>query len=240
MHKLFKENSIRFIMFGKKECGGCGKNISEKSNFCQYCGISQHDKRNTSNKNNYGMLGEEDSLNEFGNFSNSLFGGVGGKMMGKMFENAMKILEKEIDKEMKRKNQQHRHNHQEPRTNFQLFINGQKINTSENSKDKENKQNKQNMEINNLPTNILKTFSGLPRKNPKTEVRRFSDKVVYEINMPGVNSLKDISITKLENNIEIRGISKSKAYQKMIPIDFPITAYNLSKGKLVLEFEANE
>jgi len=229
MHKLFKENSTQSFMFRKRECEGCRKKISEKHNFCPHCGSNKQGKKP---REDFGMLGENDYVNEFENFSNSLFGGVGGKVMGKMLENAMKVLEKEMGKEMKRKNQK-----QGPKTNFQLFINGQRINDFENQPQTKTKQKRKFQE---LPKNILKSFSNLPQKNPKTDVRRFSDKVVYEINMPGVNSLKDISITKLENNIEIRAISKNKAYQKMIPVDFPITAYNLSKGKLILEFSVNE
>src|SRR3989344_3748821 len=48
-------------------------------------------------------------------------------------------------------------------------------------------------------------------------IRRFADRVVYEIALPGVKSIKDISITKLENSIEIKAVSKDKAYFKLIP-----------------------
>jgi len=216
-------------MFGKKKCNGCENKINEKYIFCPHCGYSSNKK---SNKNS-GMLGENDFMNEVENFPNqNIFGGIGGKMIGKMFENAMKILEKEMEKEMRRKD-----NKQIPKTSFQLFINGERIDNFNSTKNRKAKQKK---EAKNLPRNILKKFSNLPQKNPKTDVRRLSDKVVYEINMPGVKSLKDISITKLENNIEIRAISKDKAYQKMIPVNFPITDYNLSGGKLVLEFSVNE
>tara|TARA_Y100000310_G_scaffold107162_1_gene105590 strand:- start:3716 stop:4363 length:648 start_codon:yes stop_codon:yes gene_type:complete len=215
-------------MFGKKTCNNCKEKISEKHNFCPNCGSSFTKK---SNKDS-GMLGEDDFMDNRNNFAGpNIFGGIGGKMIGKMFENAMRVLEKEMEKEIKRKGQK-----QDVKTNFQLFINGKKINNLENSTNQKLKQKK---EINQLPKNILKSFSDLPQKNPKTDVRRLSDKVIYEINMPGVKSLKDISITKLENNIEIKAISKDKAYQKMLPVDFPITDYNLSRGKLVLEFGVN-
>ena len=176
------------------------------------------------------MLGEDDFMNEFGNFSNSIFGGMGGRMMGKMLENAMKMLEREMKKEMKRKNQ-------DPGTNFQLFINGERVNNLETPTYKKTGQKKK---IPELPQNILKKFSSLPQKDPRTDVRRFSDKVVYEIDVPGVKSLKNISITKFENNIEVKAISKDKAYRKMIPVNFPITNYELSKEKLILELDLGE
>jgi len=214
-------------MFGKKECNNCGEKISEKYTFCPYCGNSSTKK----SKEDFGMLGENDLTKDITSFSNSIFGGMGTKIIGKMFENAMRILEKEMKKEMERNGQE-----EIPKTSFQLFVNGQKINNIENQNNVKVKQKK---EIAKFPKNILKSFSSLPQKDPKTNIRRFSDKVVYEINLPGVKSLKDISITKLETNVEVKAISKNKAYQKMIPINFPITDYNLSKGKLVLEFGVN-
>ena len=40
---------------------------------------------------------------------------------------------------------------------------------------------------------------------------------------------------QLEKSIELKDISKKKAYKKIIQIDFPIQKYKLSKEKLVLE-----
>ena len=56
--------------------------------------------------------------------------------------------------------------------------------------------------------------------------------------MPGVKSIKDLSIVKLENSIEIKAIAGKKAYVKLIPINLPVSDYNFSNGKLVLELEA--
>jgi len=214
-------------MFGKKECKNCGERINSNYRFCPGCGDLTNKKFK---KNDLGMLGEDDFVNEFGNFSNSIFGGMGGRMMGKMLENAMKMLEKEVKKEMNRKSQ-------DPGTNFQLFINGQRVNNLGTPTYKKTREKKK---IRELPQNILKKFSSLPQKDPRTDVRRFSDKVVYEIDMPGVKSLKNISITKLENNIEVKAISKDRAYKKMIPVNFPITNYELSKEKLILELGLGE
>tara|TARA_Y100000034_G_C6832459_1_gene375885 strand:+ start:400 stop:1047 length:648 start_codon:yes stop_codon:yes gene_type:complete len=215
-------------MFGKKECKNCGEKTNKKHKFCPSCGNLIGKK---SKKNNSGMLGENDFINEFEGFSNSILGGIGGKMMGKMLENAMKVLEKEIQKEMKNKNTQ-------PNMAYELFIDGKKINVGYGA----SKKTKKKKEI--LPSELShgnwKKFSELPKKEPNTDVRRFSDKVIYEIYMPGVKSEKDLSIIKLENNIEIKAVSKNKAYKKLIPMNSPITNYNLSKGKLVLELGLGE
>jgi len=230
--KVFKQKSIKSDMFGKKECNSCKKKMSSNHNFCPYCGNSSSGK---TKKEDYGMLGEDDYANEFEQFSNSLFGAPGGKMIGKMFESAVKMLEKEMKKEMKKTTSKQ----QVPKTNFQIFINGEKVNLKEHSHPQKIIREK-NIVYKELPRGNLKKFSSLPKKEPKTSVRRFSDKVVYEVLIPGVRSLKDISIINLENNIEIKAIAKNKAYEKLIPITFPITNYEFSKGKLVLELEEDE
>ena len=222
-------------MFGKKECKKCGERIAGKYLFCPHCGSLLNKKKV---KEDFGMLGEDDFTNEFENFQSSIFGGAGEKVLGKMLKSTMKMLEKEMKKEFKRKNHEHVKN---PRTSFQLFINGERIDNFQTNPHIQQKiKKKKEISSNNLPQNHLKKFSKLPKNEPKTNVRRFSDKVIYEINIPGVKSIKDISIIKLEDNIEIKAITKDKAYNKLIPINFPITNYNFSKGKLILELDSKE
>lgn len=214
-------------MFGKEKCKGCKEKINSKYNFCPYCGDSSNKKLS---KEDYGMLGEDDFVGEFGEMNN-IFRGMNVGVMGKMLESAMRMLEKELKKEMGKKDFSQE-------KNYELFINGKKVNLNFNSP-KNVKQKSLDKEL-VLPKGDLKDFSSLSKKEPKTDVRRFSDKVVYEVSMPGVKSKDDISINNLENSIEIKAVAKGKAYKKVIPISFPITNYNFSKGKLVLELGINE
>lgn len=85
----------------------------------------------------------------------------------------------------------------------------------------------------------MKKFSKLPKKEPKTDLKRIADKISYEIEIPGVEAFEDVSILPLENSIEIKAIAKEKAYSKSIQINLPIVDYNFSKGLLVLEFKGN-
>ena len=94
--------------------------------------------------------------------------------------------------------------------------------------------------MNNLSQEKLQKIASLPKEEPLTNIRRFSNKVIYEIDMPGVNSIKDVSVIRLENSIEIKAFSKNKVYFKRIPINLPITNYGLSKGRLVLELNTEE
>ncbi len=89
-----------------------------------------------------------------------------------------------------------------------------------------------------LPKINLNKFSELPKEEPETNIRRLANRVIYEIKLPGVKSVKDVSISQLENSIEIKALGKNKIFSKIIPINLPIKNYNLSKGKLTLELDA--
>jgi len=216
-------------MFKKKKCENCGKKTDDKFLYCPYCGDPIG---NQEDEEDFGMLGKNDKVDEFEEFSKSIFGGIGGKMFNKMLGNAMKTLEKEMQKEMNnRKNM--------PRTNFELYINGKRINTGNMVPEKKLiPKEKKDTFFNRFSTEDSKKFSKLPKTEPETKLRRLSKKIIYEINMPEVKSIKDISVTNLENSIEIRAITDDKAYFKLIPISLPIISYNLNNGTLVLELEA--
>ena len=78
-------------------------------------------------------------------------------------------------------------------------------------------------------------ISKLPRQEPATKVRRLTNSIIYEIEIPGVKSLKDIIINKLQNSIEIKAFTKDKAYFKLIPLNLPIRNYFLKNNVLTLE-----
>jgi len=209
-------------MFGKKECSRCGEKSNNRHNFCPNCGVPFGEKN--FNKSELGMLGESDVEEEMDSFANSMFSGFGGKMMGKMLESAMKMLEKEMQKEIKKT---------KPKANLQLFVNGKKVDLGNYENDANSSENE--IPAEKLPNSELKGFSDFKKKEPATNIRRLSNKVIYEVEMPGLDSEKNLSIVKLENSIEIKALAKNKAYKKIIPIGFPIKSYNLSNGKLILE-----
>lgn len=223
-------------MFNRKKCEKCGNKISSKFDFCPYCGKPA----NGNIDDDFGMLGKNDSFDEFDNFSKSLFGGFGGNMLNKMLGNAMKMLEKEMQKEVHRSvfpqelNAGTKKTNSQPRTNFQMFINGKKLDLGGDSFPVQKQQTRKIAPV-KLPQNKLKDFSKLPRENPKASIRRFSNKIVYEINVPGVKSLDDVSIIQLENSIEIKAVSKDKSYAKILPINLPIINYELDDHKILLE-----
>ena len=129
-----------------------------------------------------------------------------------------------------------------PKTNFELIINGKRIDPK-NIRVTRQPMQQRPVTAKKNPVKILPNFSEknfkkisqLQKEEPKTNIRRLSDKVVYEIEVPGVKSIKDVSIIKLERSIEIKAYSKDKLYFKTISINLPITDYSLSEEKLILE-----
>jgi len=220
-------------MFKKKKCLKCGKKIGEKDNFCPNCGF----RNNSENGEDFGMLGRNDlmpSLNEiklpigFNAIFNSLMKNLSKELDGQLRSNLMNEEEKPAVKKVKRDGLS---------ISISTFGNGppkikvNQLGDNPQLKEEKTKPFKQNI----FTAEKIKEFASLAREEPKTEIRRLSNKVVYEIQMPGVKSIEDVSIMKLESSIEIKAISKKKAYAKVIPINLPIKKYNLSDGKLVLE-----
>ncbi len=209
----------------RKKCKKCGEKVNSKHRFCSNCGTPLK----KASQEDWGMLGKND-IEEQNAFPNSLLDGLTGNMINKMLGGAMKMLEREMKKEISKENIQ-------PKTNVRLMINGKEINLNNvQSQPKEIK--KREKLLDDFSKESLKKFSKLPKKEPKTNVKRLSNIVIYEINMPGVKSLRDLSIVKLENSIEMKAVAKDKAYFKLLPIDLPIIDYELEKGKLILELEA--
>ncbi len=207
-------------MFKKRYCKGCREKVSSKYRFCPSCGS----EIKSYSEEDWGMLGREDVLGEE-SFASPFFTGFGGKMLNNMLGNALKMLEKEMKNAEKT-----------PRSNFRLMINGKEIQIGQQKKPKEAVRKIPKREFGKEQ---LKKISELPKKEPKTSLKRIGDKIIYEIEMPEVKSLNDVLINNLENSIEIKAIGESTIYSKTIPINMPITNQTLSEGKLFLELNGN-
>ncbi len=221
-------------MFKKKECPRCGTKIDRRYSFCPNCG-NRFDL-NQEESDDWEMLGKDDffSLNQV----KLPFG------FNTIFNSLMKNMSKELNEQLSKNHFQQKNNNSEKikkdgiSISISTFGNGPpkiKVTQLGNKPKLEIKEEKEKFKPNTFTKEKIKKFAGLERKEPKTNIRRLSNKMIYEIEMPGVKSLDDISITKLENSIEIKAISKNKAYTKIIPINLPITDCDLSEGKLILE-----
>jgi hypothetical protein len=217
-------------MFKKKNCKKCGEKTNSKYRFCPNCGVNLNNSKNE----DWGMLGKNDKVEE--NFMPPF---LGGGMLNKMIGSAMKMLEKELQKDMKRTNQPNTNNSIKPNSNFRLMINGKEVPLNQQPQ----KQNKiEKKEIKKLPMfsdEKRKQFQKLEKKEPKIKIKRLADRLVCEIEIPEIKSIEDISILKLENSIEIKAIGKNKSYFKILQINSPIISYGIEKNNLILELESH-
>lgn len=226
-------------MLGKK-CKKCDRKISKDFDFCPYCGLDFRWEKKQEKEKDFGLLGKNDmDLSNFQGFNIRMpFG----------FNNLFNSLLKEVDKQFRELDRgmvkDDKRKKIKPTNSISISIStetGKKPEIKIKGFGPEFKQLEREMQVQEkIPKSEIteeraKAFVGLPRKEALTKVRRLSNKIVYEIELPGVENLKDVIINKLENSIEIKAFSKDKAYFKLIPLNLPILSYKLEEGKLILE-----
>ena len=216
-------------MFKKKKCEKCGKKIDEKFSFCPNCGS----RINSENGGDFGMLGKNDFM-PLADEIKLPFG------FNAIFNSLMKNLSKEFEEQLRGnipQGQPKKVKKDGISISISTFGNGApRIKVSPmGNQGIEQEKTAEKIKKNNFTKEKIKKFGELKREEPKTNIRRLSNKLVYEIEMPGVKTIEDISISQLESSIEIKAIGEKKAYAKIIPINLPIKNYDLSEGKLILE-----
>ncbi len=221
----------------KKDCPHCEKKVSSKYEFCPHCGERIAAKNNRKKQEEYGFLGIEDDMNMLEDFSQGIFGGLLGSIA--------KTIEKEIEEAQKQKQVSKGKKTDMKRSGISISIsqNGNRppeIRVEKYGDPTAETPKKQKMKMKKFGDSQLKQFSKLPRVEPKTSVRRFSNRVVYELELPGVKSVEDIALLTLENSIEIKAVSDKKSYSKIIPVSLPIAHFEVTDGKLILELDAKE
>jgi hypothetical protein len=243
-------------MFSKK-CPKCSRKISKDYDFCPYCGLDFRPDRFRKKQEDFGMLGD----NDFTDFPAQDFG----MKMPFGFDGLFNSLLKEVDKQFRQLDKEISEPDQEkkieklskmPNANgFSISIsssNGKapeiKVKTfGPEFRGMENQFGKAVRTDNEKPIKITnqisdeqaKNLSKLPKKEAQTRVRRLSNKVIYEFDLPGVKNIKDVVINKLENSIEIKAFSKDTVYVKLIPVNLQILDYKLKDGSLFLELKPN-
>lgn len=221
-------------MFGKR-CTYCDNKIKNSYRFCPHCGHAlKEGVASPDDLKDWGMLGQQDL-----DFGNDVKLPRGFDSLFNFFLNGLLGSAKDIEKGLKKKQKK------TPKKGFSISISTASGKPPQIKLVPLKDSNKKTLngvaqKKKNLLKKNLKNFSELPREEPLTAIRRFSDKVVYEIELPGVKSLEDVSISELEHSLEIRAISKERSFFKILPINLPIVESNLKKGKLVLELALEE
>ncbi len=221
-------------MFKKDKCKRCKRKIENKYSFCPYCGQETGDS--SEDGEDWGMIGKDD----FTPLMDEIKLPTG---FNTLFNSLMKNLSKEFNEQLSKNNFETDEKSKGVRKegvsiSISTFGNGPpkiKVTPLGNNQRLKQEESIKTFKSNRFTKEKIKQFSNLLKEEPKTNIRRLSNRVIYELEMPGVKSIEDVSIVKLESSIEIKAISKNKAYVKIIPINLPIENYNLSDGKLILE-----
>jgi len=247
-------------MFKKKIRCRCGRKVDSTYSFCPFCGAQLKEIKKIEEQHDRNLGQMEKSFEEA--FQMPFFVRLPFKKIIRDLDKQFRQMDKVIGgTQIKKQENKGRINNLDIRklpTNVQgisikvetssegqpiikvgHFSPGQKIKFP--TAVKKTKKNKEEKSI-KLPKKKLtkaqkEKLKKLPREEPQTKVRRLTDKIVYEIILPGIKSEKDIIITKLENSIEIKAFTKNKAYFKLIPLSLPIKNYFVEKGKLILELK---
>jgi hypothetical protein len=218
-------------MFGEK-CTRCGKRVGKKHEFCSSCGL---DLKNEGDDADYGLLGK----NDMNDFDFNLPRGL-----NMLLKPLMKELTKqmgELDKEIRREGD--KNPGRAARSNFSISFGtpGGKPIKIDNFGEQRAKQvvpqrGKKVLRLPKVSEDKLKKIKKLEKNEPDTNVRRLSDRIIYEISLPGVGYIDDINISNLENVIEVKAFLDELVYEKNIEISLPLINYSFGEEMLVLEF----
>ncbi|MDP1695455.1 MAG: zinc-ribbon domain-containing protein [archaeon] len=216
------------MFFGKKidknpRCSQCNSKIDDSFSFCPYCGESLVDAEQE--MRDFGMLGRMDSSKrKMSSFPQENFG-ITDKFLNSMISSLTKTLAKQF-------------NEANNTTEIENFPNGIKIRIGQPAIKKKIPKTSDVKKA--ITEEQIKKMSGLPRAEAKTNIRRFSDKVIYEMTTPGLESIQDVFISKLESGYEIKAIGNKKVYINSLPINLPLRGYALEDGLLLIEFKIQE
>ena len=230
-------------MFWKKKCKNCGSKLERKYDFCPYCGLDSRKKD--------GLLDEIDEnkpmIENFGfGFNSSIFNKLVSKVANDLEKQFQNIDKMKFDEAKNKKN-------------ARVFPRGLSISISSNGSepvinvrrlgddaedlgDISHKLQPKKQEMRKSIKHVRFTkeqeekLRSLPKIEPSTLVRRLSNKVIYEIDLPGAKK-EDVMISKFKESIEIKAFTKDKIFIKIIPVGLPILRYYINNGKLSLELK---
>lgn len=221
------------MVFGRKkielECPTCGEGVEKDYSFCPFCGISLFDVEQE--KENFGLLGRSDDFDLHGDgFQLHGFG-----MFEKIFQNVFNNFMKDFDGEFKGETR-NSEKQDEKMGNVRVFPNAIRIKIS--GPARRAPQNQQpRVQRKTIDESQLQRINSLPREKAKSAMKRLGGRLVYEIAAPGVESVNDIFISKLESGYEIKAIGKKKIYVNNIPVNLPMTKYSIGNNKIFVEFD---
>lgn len=226
LSKTFKSlNVLMIFMFSSKKCLRCEGKLKEEFSFCPFCGL---DLRNPeADMKKFGMLGKNDSV-----IGTPLMGGGAIGLPGDfntIFSQVMKMMEHQL-----------KHINTEKldfgdfKPEVRRLPNGFQIRIGPNAQLPKKKE--EDLKPRTISEEQRERMVKLPKGEAKTNVRRLSDKVVYELNMPGVSDVNDIFVSKVESGYEIKALGEKKIYRNSLQVDLPLKKYFVKNNLVTLEF----
>ena len=219
------------MFFGKKDkdvkCNNCNSSLNNKFNFCPYCGNPTRDERKETRE--LGFLGRDDFPRAKDIQSNMQNFGITDKILNSLMNQVMKSFG----------NMQNIKDINQENAKIEQIPNGIKISLGIPQQAKPRKERTQLIKK-EITEEQMKKLSALPRTAAKTKIKRLSDKVIYELAAPGIESPNDVFISKLENGYEIKAIGKKKIYTNSLSIDLPIRGFSLTDNKILVEFKTEK
>ena len=218
---IFKKKS-------KKEqlkCYSCDSAINEKYSFCPWCGNPQFDPEQE--LRDFGMLGRRDTTDE-NKFKQQFISSditIIEKLMGSLMNNFIKNIDKQF-RDMEK-------------TNISQMPNSIKIKIGM-SPQQTKRGSQQSILQRKITEDQMSKMEGLPRTTAKTNIKRLSDKVIYELFTPGIISPQDVFVSKIESGYEIKAIGEKKVYVNSLPINLPLHRFSIDNDKLIIEFKTEE
>lgn len=222
------------MFFGKKnketKCENCDSKIESVYNFCPYCGNSTMDEK--SEREKFGLLGRNDFSKINAPAKNPLAGmGITDDFINSIMNNLIKSFGNQL-KDISENETSNAH--------IEHLPNGIKIKIGMPGKMQKINQKPRQPARKQLTEEQMERMAILPRTPAKTNIRRLSDKLVYELSTPGIESTDDVFVSKLETGYEIKAIGKKKVYVNSLPINLPLKGFAITGNKLLVEFKTEK
>lgn len=202
-------------MFSKKvDCMRCKSAIKADFDFCPHCGC---DMRNPEKDlEEFGLLGKDES--SMTPLTNNAMGGLGfsDKLISSLFNQIMKSLESQMGAQT---------------SDARMLPNGIQVKIGVPVQ-----KQAPRLKIRKLSDDQMKRMAGVPRIEAKSDIRRLSDRVVYDLKAPGVTSLEDVFVSKVESGYEVKAIAKNKVFVNSLQVDLPLKGYTLHEKGITFEF----
>ena len=209
----------------KKKCHSCNEKIERKFRYCPWCGVPLKAK---SSQEDFGMIGNNNEL--------QMQQAVNDIKLPFGFNGIFSTLMKQIEKEMS--NMDNPQGTKPKGFKIQFSTGMPKMQQSMNQMPEQTQLvNSIDTFNEKVPEDERERRVKLKQVPAKSTIRRLPEGLIYEIETPGVIAKKDITLTKLEQSLELKAFSKDKCYVKKLPSKVEILGMAIKGGKIFLRLK---